>query len=55
MVIDPWGVPLARAGTTEEVITAELDMSVIEGIRNSINVFNDRRPNLYRIDGGRAE
>lgn len=48
-IIDPWGEYLAKAGETEEVITGRLDFSVIEGIRNSINVFRDRRPELYRI------
>lgn len=48
-VIDPWGEYLARAGGTEEIITAQADFTVIDGIRASINVFRDRRPELYRI------
>lgn len=48
-VIDPWGEYLAHAGAAEETITAEADFSVIEGIRSSINVFRDRRPELYKI------
>ena len=48
-IIDPWGEYLARAGDGEEIITGKLDFSVIEGIRSSINVFRDRRPELYRI------
>lgn len=48
-LIDPWGEYLAQAGTGEETITAELDFSVIDGIRSSINVFRDRRPELYQI------
>ena len=48
-IIDPWGEYLAHAGEDEEAITAEADFSVIEGIRSSINVFRDRRPELYRI------
>ena len=47
-IIDPWGETLAQAGAGEETISAELDFSVIEGIRSSINVFRDRRPELYR-------
>ena len=46
-VIDPWGEYLAHAGDGETTITGELDFSVIEGIRSSINVFRDRRPELY--------
>ena len=49
-VIDPWGEYLARAGEDEEIISAQADFSVIEGIRSSINVFRDRRPELYRIN-----
>lgn len=46
-VIDPWGEYLAHAGDQEEIISGEADFSVIAGIRNSINVFRDRRPELY--------
>ena len=48
-IIDPWGEYLAKAGEAEEVISGQLDFSVIEGIRSSINVFRDRRPELYCI------
>ena len=48
-VIDPWGEYLAKAGDREEIITGEADFSLIEGIRSSINVFRDRRPELYHI------
>ena len=48
-VIDPWGEYLAKAGDGEETITGVADFSVIEGIRSSINVFRDRRPELYYI------
>ena len=46
-ILDPWGEYLAKAGDREEIITGEADFSVIEGIRSSINVFRDRRPELY--------
>ncbi len=49
-IIDPWGEYLAHAGDGETTITGELDFSVIEGIRSSINVFRDRRPELYQCD-----
>lgn len=48
-VIDPWGTVLASAGETEEVITADCDFTVIDGIRKSINVFNDRKKEIYNI------
>ena len=46
-IIDPWGEYLARAGGGETTITGEADFSVIQDIRSSINVFRDRRPELY--------
>ena len=47
VLIDPWGKVLNEAGTEEEIITGDLDLSVVEGIRSSINVFRDRRADLY--------
>lgn len=49
-IIDPWGAYLAKGGASEEAVTGALDFSVIEGIRSSINVFRDRRPELYKVD-----
>ncbi|MEA5040730.1 MAG: carbon-nitrogen family hydrolase [Clostridiaceae bacterium] len=49
-VLDPWGERLAQAGETETVISADLDLSVLEEIRSTIPVFRDRRPELYHIN-----
>ncbi len=49
LVFDPLGDPLAEAGETEEILTAECDTACLQGIRESINVFRDRRPELYRV------
>lgn len=46
---DPWGETLAQAGGGEQLLTADCDLSIVKGIRDSINVFRDRRPELYRI------
>jgi len=48
-ILDPWGEVLAAADDRETVITAEPDFSVIEKIRSSINVYRDRRPQLYDV------
>ena len=32
-----------------EIVTAALDFSVLAEVRNSINVFHDRRPELYHL------
>ena len=49
-IINPLGEYLALAWETEDTITADIDFSAIEEIRNSINVFRDRRPELYKIN-----
>ena len=47
-VNDPWGDTIAHAeGREEEIIFADCDTTVLKGIRESINVFSDRRPDLY--------
>jgi predicted amidohydrolase len=48
-IYDPWGSVLAEAGEGEEIISADCDFSIKEQIRNSINVFRDRRPELYQL------
>ena len=51
VLIDPWGKVIAEAGAEEEVVTGDLDLSVVEEIRSSINVFRDRRADLYHFEG----
>lgn len=48
-LIAPDGTYLARAGEGEALLTGEADFSVTDGIRSSINVFRDRRPELYDV------
>ena len=48
-IVDPWGKTIALAGDTEKILTAELDLNILENIRKSINVFQDRRPELYQL------
>lgn len=48
-MFDAWGVRQVKAGTEEEIITADLDMSTITNIRSSINVMNDRQVDLYDL------
>lgn len=50
-LVDPWGTILADAGESEEVISAEFDLGIVKGIRESINVFRDRKPELYDVAG----
>lgn len=46
-IVDPWGTVLARAGSTQQILSAQLDETILAGIRSSIHVFRDRRPELY--------
>ena len=46
-IVNPLGDVLAKAENKEEIINAELDFSTVENIRKSINVFNDRKAQLY--------
>lgn len=46
-LIDPWGEALACAGEDEIILSAEADLSVVQSIRSSINIYRDRRPELY--------
>lgn len=48
LVINPWGEIIAQGSETEEeVIIAEVDLSIVADIRKRVPVFNDRRPDLY--------
>ncbi len=47
VIYSPLGETLAYAGTAEEIITADCDETELQSIRSSINVFNDRQPELY--------
>lgn len=48
-ILSPLGETLIKAGENEEIIESEIDLSVLEDIRSAINVFKDRRPELYKI------
>ncbi len=48
-VYSPLGETLACAGEDEETITAECDENISAQLRESINVFRDRREELYEI------
>ena len=48
MIIDPWGEVLAEAAEEEQIIMSEVDFDVVKKIRETINVFRDRRPELYQ-------
>jgi len=47
MIVDPWGRVLAKAKDSENVITAEVDLSLLEEVRAEIPLFEHRRTDLY--------
>lgn len=47
MVVDPWGEIIAEGGEDEEILIAEIDLNLIEEVRNKIPVFSDRREDMY--------
>ena len=49
MIVDPWGETLASADGEETVISAECDTGILSDIRSSINVFADRRAEIYNL------
>ena len=48
-VIDPWGLIISQAKNEEKVLTAQTNVCILTDIRDSICVFRDRRPELYRL------
>ena len=46
-IISPWGEVLLEATGDEQILCGKLDLSILAGIRSSINVYRDRRPELY--------
>ncbi|MFQ5965276.1 MAG: carbon-nitrogen hydrolase family protein [Candidatus Scalinduaceae bacterium] len=47
MIVDPWGRVLAKAEDNENVITAEIDLKILEDVRTEVPLFEHRRTDLY--------
>jgi beta-ureidopropionase len=48
LIINPQGEILAQGSDrNEEVVIADIDLTLIEKIRTSWNFFRDRRPEIY--------
>ena len=47
VILDPWGERLAEAGKQPAILTADIDPAIQQKIKSTINVFADRRPELY--------
>ncbi len=49
MIIDPLGNVLAEEEKEPAILTADVNIEAIDSIRETINVFRDRRPSLYHL------
>ena len=47
MIIDPWGKVIIEAGKAEALLSAEIDLAEVDRVRETIPVFEDRRPDAY--------
>jgi omega-amidase len=47
MIVDPWGKIVVEGGESPMLLTAEIEMDVVDEIRKRIPVFEDRRGDLY--------
>lgn len=50
MIVDPWAKVLKSAGEGEETLTADIDFSLVDQVRQQIPVFNQRRLDLYSTE-----
>lgn len=47
LIIDPWGTIIAEGGEEQEIVYGSVDLSMIQGIRDTIHMFRDRHPEFY--------
>ena len=47
MIVDPWGRVLAKAEDNENIITAEIDLDLLNEVRTEIPLLEHRRTDLY--------
>lgn len=47
MIVDPWGKIVIEGGEDPMLLTAEIDLDLVDEVRGRIPVFEDRRPDLY--------
>lgn len=49
LVVDPWGEVVSEGMQQEQILTAELDLALVDEVRERIPVFADRRSQLYAL------
>lgn len=49
MVVDPWGRIIAEADTSQEIIMADIDLSLVNKVRSEMPLLKQRRPESYQL------
>jgi len=49
-IIDPCGEVVVEAGVSEALLTAKIDLALVEDVRSRMPVLSDRRPECYEIE-----
>lgn len=47
MAVDPWGKVVAKTEFEEDIVYADIDLSVVEKMRQQIPIYSQRRTDLY--------
>lgn len=50
LVVDPWGNVLEEGDNQERLLIAQVDLREIGEVRGYLTVFQDRRPDAYRVE-----
>lgn len=51
VIVDPWGEVVVEASETDEtMLTATIDVDMVNEVREKMKVLQDRRPDLYDLD-----
>lgn len=50
IIVSPWGDVIARAGTSESILSVELDLDAVASVRRQLPLLSARRSDLYRIE-----
>jgi predicted amidohydrolase len=49
MIIDPWGKTIAEAGSEPTILYSDVDLDMVNSVREKMPVFKDRRPSVYKL------
>lgn len=52
--MNPWGEVLAKAGTEETIVYADIDLKKLAEIRQQIPIFSQKRSDLYAVEAKKS-